>query len=318
MKRAVIILFAFIAMSITSDSHAESGFLLDGISMDVSGGATVNFWSPKGLGPFKVDTYGRNMAFAELSVNHPLLFVNEALDIIQIPRLRIESNFGYSEQNGSIQELIPSSFRNNPYLKTTSWFTFFEYISIRYRYEKFDATLSDPRYWDPDEFDPNYEYVRTVQNKIKDLEFGLIGQPEGDFEESAIEIGYYLSEISWPLYRYNASSIGDFNLTQEKISIQGFYFSLNTKPIENLWPLHTQFMVKTGNSLGWDLRFKFERQVRKKLSLGFDFDYSWRTITYVDEEEARYYSPSNDKVLDEENPRDTRIRMTAYSRFSIF
>ena len=53
--------------------------------LELRAGYTGSFWSPKGIEPYQVNTYGRSMAYAELAVVHPLLVVSEALDFIEIP-----------------------------------------------------------------------------------------------------------------------------------------------------------------------------------------------------------------------------------------
>jgi len=315
MKTLVFILL-FLSIIVSSAFAGDVLFLSqDDLSVDLKGGYTGNYWSPKGLGPFEVDTYGRSMIFGELAVNHPLLIFGEKYDMISMPRFRVESNFGFDSEDGSIRQVLPSKFSTNPYLKTTTWLTIMEFLSVRFINEKFYAILNDPRYWNQDLFNSDTEYVREVKNSISDVEIGILGSPDGEFDQTLWEIGYYRSQMKWPLLRFQPNSTTEFSLAQEDIGLQGFYLVLNTEPFEPIWPLYSQLKVHLGEILGFDIKLQFEREANKKLRFGVDFDYSWHLMIYSDEDAERFSTPT-EKLVDED-PRHTRMRVTIYTAFNL-
>jgi len=180
-----LISFSFVYSSENTPSR------LNNFNIDLRLGYVANYWHPDGLGPFKVDNYGGSLLYGEIAVNHPLLFINEAFDIFQIPKLRIETNYGYKEETGIWISPIPESLAKNPYLKTSSWFTFFDFISFQYQREKFEANISDPSIWQNPDEPPQLFYFAQVENTIDELEIGLMGTGTDEFEDFLMTIGYY-------------------------------------------------------------------------------------------------------------------------------
>ncbi len=304
-----------VAQSTGADDESEMERL---VQVDLRGGYTGTLWSPKGLGTYEVESYGRNMLYAELSIKHPFLIINEALDFIQIPRLRIESNMGYSQQYGSFRELIPETVRNSPYLRTDSWLTFFRFFSFRYQDEKFDAKLVDQRIWLYDEDRDAESYIRNVTNRLRDLEIGIIGSVDGEVHETMLEVGYYQSLMHWPIVQPESDSQSGnerrYFLEQKDLRLSGIYFALNTEPIEHVWPLYSQFMVKLGQLFGVDARFRFERTVLPWWRLGVSLDASWRMLEMGYDKQGELIKFEEQGL---EEPSETRYRLTLFTSFRL-
>jgi hypothetical protein len=248
------------------------------------------------------------MFYAELAIQHPLIIFGRAFDIVEIPRLRIETNFGYSASGGGFTDLIPESIRNNPYLRTSSWLTFFTWFSIRYREERFSATISDPRQWSNNTFDSFSTSTLQSDNHMRDLEIGLIGSPDGEIHDTMIEMGYFRSVLQWPVVEigFNGEDYS-YYLVQRDFTVDGIYASLNTTPIKGVWPMHSQMMVRVGEVYGLDLRFHYEHVLMKDWSVGLELDGSWRIWTGYEDETG-----TNVEIISN-NPRDTRYRLTLYT-----
>jgi hypothetical protein len=298
----------------SSDSQEKESPLLGGpFRLEIRAGYTGTMWTPKGLEPYVVNNYGRELFYGELAVLHPLLTLGEAFDIVQIPRLRIETNFGYTRTESAFEEAIPRSLRDNAYLRTTGWFTFWEWFSFRYREERYDVSVSRPSDWVYDEFtgEGSFPSIHNVENRMTDLEMGIIGSPDGRVHETMIEIGYYHSAVLWPMViqDINPEFGSSIFLTQKEIAVQGIYFALNTQPNPELWPMDTQFMVRIGGALGLDARFQYEHEMLKRWFLGLELDASYRVINnYTDENDEQF-------IIKDNNPRDVRYRLTLYSLF---
>ncbi|MFH0883260.1 MAG: hypothetical protein V2A56_09770, partial [bacterium] len=254
----VVALLQFSLPSRAEDSvSTESGWVPH---LEVRAGYTGSFWSPRGIEPYQVNTYGRSMAYAELAVVHPLLILSEALDVIEMPSLRIETNMGYSAESGELVEILPDAVRENPYLSGSGWLTFFQFVSLRYRSERFHAAIQDPR-----AFSEGYtgEGVYKVENQLRDVEVGLIGSPDGRLHETMIEIGVFRTWMTRPtLTTFNATSGTEYpNLLMFDARYDGVYMALNTAPQPDIWPLETQVMLRLGAMLGVELRLSFDRPV---------------------------------------------------------
>ena len=309
----LLFLFPSLLLAQDSDPDQDESVLGGPFRLELRAGYTGTMWTPKGLEPYEVNNYGRKLLYAELAVLHPLLVVGEALDIVRIPRLRVETNFGYTASGGGVQDMSPRALRNNAYLRSTGWLTVWQWFSFRYREEIFDVTIADPRDWilDQETIQPGFELSRKVRNRMTDLEIGLIGSPDGEIRNTMIEVGYYHSSLSWPMVlQYSDPEWGNYEiLKQQEFTLEGVYFALNTQPIPRVWPMQTQFMLRTGGALGLDARFRYEHQMLSRWFLGLELDASYRIISnYKDENDEEYIIKNN-------NPRDVRYRMTLYTVF---
>jgi len=298
----------------TPDSNTKKTPMLGGpFGLEIRVGYTGTMWTPKGLEPYVVNNYGREMFYGELAVIHPLLTLGEAFDIVQIPRLRVETNFGYTRTESAFEEAIPRSLRDNAYLRTTGWFTFWEWFSFRYREERYDVSVSLPGEWAYDEYSGGGDAlpIQNVQNHMTDLEMGVIGSLDGRIHETMIEIGYYQSAVYWPMVAlYENPEFGSsYFLQQKEITVQGVYFSLNTRPNPDGWPMHTQLMARVGGALGMEARFRYEHKILQRWFMGLELDASYRIISnYTDENDEQFRISHN-------NPRDVRYQLTLYSLF---
>ena len=278
--------------------------------LEARAGFSGSFWSPKGIDPYQVNTYGRSMAYAELALVHPLLVFSEALDVVEIPTLRIETNMGYSAQSGALVEILPDAVRENPYLSGSGWLTLFQFISLRYQSEKFRAKIQDPR-----AFSLEYtgETIYEIENSLRDVEIGLIGSPDGELHETMIEIGVFRTWLTRPtLTQYDAASGTEFpNLYMFNARYDGVYFALNTEPQPEIWPLETQMMLRLGAILGVELRLSFDRPVWKNARVGVTGDIAWRSFNYS-------YDKFGEVVKDNTSDSDFRMRATLYFRARFF
>ncbi|MBS1260846.1 MAG: hypothetical protein MAG453_00162 [Calditrichaeota bacterium] len=295
-------------------SPDQPGSLLGGpFRLELRAGYTGTMWTPKGIEPYEVQTYGRNLLYGELALHHPLLILGRAFDVFDIPRLRVETNFGYSTASGGFQDLIPGAIRRNPYLRTTSWMTFFRWFSFRYRVERFNASVSDPRDWLADYGDsPTLRTPGEITNQMRDIEIGVIGSTDGEIHDTMIELGYFHSALQWPIVERAWNGLDDVDfLVQREVSAEGMYLSLNTTPIEGVWPMYSQFIVRWGGAFGLDARFKYEHELIRRWSIGLELDASWRLLNgYEDELDTQVEIKNN-------NPRDTRYRLTLYTVFVV-
>lgn len=293
----------------------ETSFFGGPFALSLRAGYSGTMWQPEGLGPFDVKSYGRNLLYAEIAIHHPLLIINEALDIVNIPRLRVESNFGYSTQSAGFIDVLPQMIRGNPYLRTTAWMTFWQFFSFRYRSERFDATLTN-RYELAGLLEtPEIYGTLDMTNKVRDLEIGLIGSTDGEIHDTMIEIGYYHSRFAWPIVQIGQDEYTSwYVLKQADYVVQGLYGGLNTTPIEGIWPMYSQFLVRVGGAFGIDVRFKFEREVLSRLALGIELDGSWRVLQNYETDVEGHVDLSE---LDD-HPRDIRYRLTLYTILTVF
>ncbi len=285
----------------------ESGWLPH---LEVRAGYTGSFWSPKGIEPYQVNTYGRSMAYAELALVHPLLVFSQALDVIQIPSLRIETNMGYSAESGALVEILPDAVRENPFLAGSGWLTFFQFVSLRYRSERFHATIQDPR-----AFDISFtgKGLLQIENRLRDVEVGLIGSPDGRMHDTMIEVGVFRTWMTRPtLSSFGSSNGSEFpDLLMFEARYDGVYLALNTEPQPDVWPLETQVMLRLGAMLGLDLRLSFDRPLWRSARFGVTGDIAWRTFNFS-------FDKYGQAVQDNSNDRDLRMRVTLYVRARLF
>lgn len=279
-------------------------------AVDLRAGYSGTMWTPKNLEPFEVNSYGRNLFYGEVSILHPLAFLGEAFDIFNVPHLRIETNMGYSEESGSLNDLMPSSARENPYWRASGWTTFFDFVSFRYNVEKFDVHLIDARASFGEVSDNTF--ART-ENRIREIEIGIVGSPDGEIHETMVEIGYYRSTMNWPVvkYREEFGKVVTPYITQQEFEVEGLYGALNTDPIPRIWPIRTQFMVRLGNTFGIDLRFNREITIKDRLDVGLALSASWRFI-------QSGFDEYDDKVEFDVKPSDTRYKLHLYTKFRLF
>ncbi len=317
MHRATISLLLvtslLLPLGVLADDNGDDkdGFFGGPFTLELRAGYTGTRWTPYGLDPYEVDNYGREMLYAELAIVHPLLIAGEAFDLLQIPRLRIESNLGYSASNSGFEELIPHSIRNNPYIRASGWLTFWEWFSFRFREERFQATIIDPRDFGLDEHGNPSVIVpfRTISNRMSDLEIGLIGSPGGEINETMFELGMYFSTMNWPMViNYNQEGFDSFSLLiQEEFEAQGVYAGIITRPIPHVWPVHSQFLLRVGDITGVDARVRFEQELLKSWFLGVQLEASLRSL------EGFKNDGQFDYQMRAENPRDVRYMMTLYT-----
>ncbi len=298
-------------------------------SIRFSAGFSGGIWSPKGITPYEVDTYGRSSFYFEAGINHPLLFLGEGLDILDIPQFRISTNMGYSGSGGTLYDAIPSFARDNPYLNMVTWMTFFRFVSLRYYRESFHAKMNDPTI--PFSSDPSdYEYLDQFDVKMHDFEIGILGSTDGEVHTTMLEIGYFASTYEIPTTFYLGSRTDDKpDMLLPEYSFKGLYFALSSEPIPEIWPLQTFFGVRFGSGeirnirnyvgsyhltgsdaeenfklLGLNLRFIFDQPVRESLRAGVKMEASYNII-------------GSDIDIIPRDPIDIRYRFTAFAQYDL-
>jgi hypothetical protein len=266
----------------------------------IRGGYTANVWLPADLEPYEVNDYGRHLFYAELALNHPLFQLGEAFDIINVPSLRLETNFGYTSASEGYYQLIPDVIQIVPYVRASSWVTVLESISFRYRVERFDATLVNPT--------ANSDSTLFVTNEMRDIEIGYLGK--ADVNNFAFELGYYYSEINWPeVYRIEQWNIERPRVREWGVTMHGAYTALHF----NGWPgqsnLQTQAVFRIGQSLGADIRLRYERPLGNDWSFGVQADGSIRYILDFNHKYSEYIHTNSGDTF------DTRFRINLYTMF---
>lgn len=321
MKRTIskcgtlLILTALFALAHPASAQEEDGIFGLKPKLIVQGGGTGSYWAPRGIEPYEVDTYGRQQVYGEIKLLHPLLILSEAFDIVQVPSLRIETNLGYSSGSETFRDLLPDAVIDNPYLRTTSWLTFFRFVTLRYRNERFNALISDPRAFSVGYTGPlSYDFAIRLQ----DLEVGLIGSPDGRLRETMIEFGFYRSWLTRPILGpyvdedQNGVIDGVPALLIHEGRYDGFYMGLVTEPTEE-WPLRSMLLARFGGMFGLDMRLAFDRKVHAGLRAGVEAEVSWRFYQYSYDEYGRI-----DNLDDTNKSRETRMRATFYVRYKVF
>lgn len=297
----------------TAQAQIDEGIFSLKPQLVIQGGATGSFWAPRGIEPYEVDTYGRRQIYGEIKLLHPLLIISEAMDVVEIPSLRVETNLGYSAGSATFRDLLPDAVIDNPYLRTTSWLTLFRFISLRYRNERFDAVLSDPRAFSLDYTGP-LSYPTII--RLQDLEVGLIGSPDGEVRETMVEIGVYRSWLTRPVLGgyVDANNDGYLDAIPSLLLLEGrydgVYMGLVTEPTEE-WPLRSQILGRLGSMVGLDIRLAFDRKVKAGLRLGVEAEVAWRYYQYGYDEFGRVDENQTES-------RETRMRATVYVRYKVF
>ncbi|MCB2213339.1 hypothetical protein KQI52_14590 [bacterium] len=263
-------------------------------------GYMANVWVPAGLEPYELDDYGRNLFYVELALNHPLFHLGEMFDIINVPSLRLETNFGYTSESEGYYEVIPDVVRIVPYVRASTWVTMLESFSVRYRVERFDATLINPT--------PGSDSTLYVTNEMRDIEIGYLSETSN--HDLTYEIGYYYSEINWPeVYRISQWFVETPRVKDWGISMHGAYGALHFTGWPTKYGLHTQAVLRVGQVMGLDLRLNIEHPISKDWSIGVQADGSYRYIAGYNHQYADYIH-TNDS-----NPYDTRFRINLYTVF---
>lgn len=277
-------------------------------------GYTGSYWSPHNIEPYEISSYGRKHAYAEVGLLHPLIVFGEAFDLIQVPSFRVETNFGYSSGEASFRELLPDAVLDKPYLRTTTWLTLFKYVTLRYRNERFDATFSDPRTFMAGYTGP-YSYNTVI--RMRDLEVGLIGSPDGQLYDTMVEIGIYRSWMTRPVLGGYATDDGSGTLVSTLPELMmyegaydGVYMGLVTEPIDKVWPIRSQAIIRLGGMLGLEVRLSWDRKVMEKMRVGLEGEWAWHSYEYSYDEYG--------VIVEETNSRDVRMRVTLYVWYQLF
>lgn len=299
-------------------------------------GYTATMWSPRGLSSYEITTYGRNQGFLEARMQHPLLIISEALNFVSIPRLRVETNFGYQERSSDFVEVLPSYVRENPYFNAMGWATLFEFVSLRFRSEQFSVKVADPNtFWIDvydrigEEFGDFTTEVAELECVMQEIEIGLIGSPDGYIHPTMYEFGYFHTSMTRPIAFPSGTTTIPI-LMHPDIKINGWYFMVNSDPVPGVWPLKSQVGFKFGSGHFWrseyekrgpdvvdygqgftneldylslELRLAYERGIYKNILAGIS------TQTSV-----RFISSRSDKDV---SASDTRYRLNLYTIFTI-
>ncbi len=308
-------------------------------SLILSAGYTGAKWNISNLDPYDMASYGRNLAFINLGLHHPLITLGEAFDVIQVPSLTLSTNFGYGDRSSKYVEYIPAMVKEIPYLRTSAWATFFEYTSFRWRSEYYNVNVTNPQgflafgYGSRDRGAASHETV-DMGCTLRDIEFGLIGSPDGRDHITMIEVGYFYNYWQRPLAVPDGGIWAEPSVFHPEFIFQGMYVFLNTDLHEGEMPVFVQFGIKAGSGVirtrevmghdyflsgealegsmfGLDFRVSMEREIVEDMLVGLAFQGQIRKIdpTYEsgDTVQPTYLRGS-----------DSRLRVQLFSRYVLF
>jgi hypothetical protein len=312
LKTTIILLSLFICSN-TGWADSDTTNLKDLIHINLRAGYIGTTWSPKGTEPITVSTYGRSMTFAELELAHPFRVFGEELDFVEIPQLRIETNSGYKSEGGGFPDVIPITLSGNPYLLTSIKVVFFDFLSYQISNEKFDVNYSDPAGWDQEEGSDISEYNRVLTNSKKDLEVGVIGSLDENIHNTMLEIGYFRSNMKYPILNiYDTETTRNYQLDHKRLITDGLYVIAHTKPVPLIWPMHSQVKLKVGDKFSVEFLFRHETNAFKRIRLGLALSGSWSWI-------SRYEDEFGDDIDVKSNqPSDRRFKLSIYSVMELF
>ncbi|MDP8208873.1 MAG: hypothetical protein P9L92_19575 [Candidatus Electryonea clarkiae] len=332
-----IIIFAVVFFFFSSPCTAnDSIFNNDDAKIAIRTGFSGILWKPGGISPYVLDNYGRGFIHLDVSLKKPLWFLGESFDLIDLPHIRFDTNFGTFSQETNAEDLLVSEEKDISYMYSEIEAVFLDFLSARWQSTRFISELSYPGHFFNSGGIPDgssgYNLVKA-ENLSHDLEFGLIGTIDGEENETTLEAGYYIR-----MWHYPVSMTVDGGGTAPQLFVPdfrfgGIYLIARTEPIPDLWPIFSQFRISfaTGTirtSTGTDLdrlfrgddervfqltglgaKFTFEQYVYRKTKGGvsFEADYHFLDGSYT----------AGDGFTYDLSPIETRFKATVYLLFNI-
>ncbi len=338
----LILLSPSISLALGYQSIDHELAMLSRPSLILTAGYTGAKWSLHNLAPYNMTSYGRNQAFIDLGIHHPLITLSDAFDFIQIPSIYISTNFGYRDRTSEYIEYIPAMIKEVPYLRSSAWVEFFDYTSFRWREEYYNVNVQNPSaMFHPVGFNNNDFYSDMVSSvdmgcTLRDIEFGLIGSPDGDDHPTMLEVGYFYNYWQRPLAVPDGGFFVDPTLFHPEFRMQGVYLFFNTDLTNGEMPVFIQLGGKLGSGsvrtashhghhrflsgdemetkmFGLDARISMERkfpQFGEKFLLGLAFQAQIRILDMAYE-----YDRNTTISL---RGSDSRLRLQLFSRYIVF
>jgi hypothetical protein len=282
--------------------------------VELLGGPSGHLWNLGRLDPYELDGYGRGGVHLEAALMRPLRPLGEAWDIVSLPTLMLETNFGYLEQPGG-----DSTFAG----RLRRWqlgLTFFDFFSLRYGRDRHDARIVDSRRalaqpgQDPDDFIHRYDL------SIRTLKLGLAGRPERGELSGLLEVGFFRAWQEWPIIQVNRAqdpeSLEGIWIVQRWMLGEGLYGILRINPVPDVWPIETRLETTLGSITTARIVLALEPLTlpgrlppgQAPVALGVRFEGRWRFW-------QNGFDQADNEIDMPVQPRDTLLRATLYIRW---